>query len=127
MTQVLVDTSVWIRFLSGREPFASRLDALLEQEQVLAHDMVYGELLMGDSGRGPGRAALLKSYALLPRAHSIAHDEIIELVVSRRIHGLGIGWIDAHLLASTLVSGAALWTADESLRAVAQRLRIEWS
>src|SRR3954469_1133796 len=52
---VLVDTSVWIRFLAGRTPFATALDALLDQGEVLAHELVYGELLIGDRG---GRPAL---------------------------------------------------------------------
>jgi hypothetical protein len=40
---VLVDTSVWIRFLAGTEPYASELDRLLASDEVLGHDFVYGE------------------------------------------------------------------------------------
>ena len=40
---VLVDTSVWIRFLAGRAPFAAALDALLEKDEVLAHEFALGE------------------------------------------------------------------------------------
>nr|MBW4036397.1 type II toxin-antitoxin system VapC family toxin [Pseudomonadota bacterium] len=37
--------------------------------------------------------------------------------------GIGIGYIDAHLLASTLLTpDAALWTRDRRLHAAAQRL-----
>ena len=54
---VLVDTSVWIRFLAGREPFASALDALLDREEVLAHELVFGELLIGARR---SRSALLR-------------------------------------------------------------------
>jgi hypothetical protein len=53
---VLVHTSVWIRFLAGREPYASKLDGLLSNDEVLGHDFVYGELLIGDRG---GRDKLL--------------------------------------------------------------------
>lgn len=48
---VLVDTSVWIRFLAGRVPFAVGLDALLDRNEVLAHELVFGELLIGESRR----------------------------------------------------------------------------
>src|SRR5436309_456742 len=102
---VLVDTSVWIRFLAGRTPFAAGLDALLDQGEVLAHQLVYGELLIGDRG---GRPALLESYEKLVRAPSIPHDEVVELVRSRKLHGRGVGWIDVHLLASALVAGTLL-------------------
>lgn len=124
MARVLVDTSVWIRFLAGREPFATQLDELLEAKEVLAHELVFGELLIGDSGRGRSRSSMLQSFAKLPHAHAVTHGEVVELVVARRLGGQGIGWTDAHLLASALVSPARLWTADESLRRVAERLKI---
>jgi predicted nucleic acid-binding protein len=31
---VLVDTSVWIRFLANRAPYATELDQLLSQDEV---------------------------------------------------------------------------------------------
>ena len=60
--RVLVDTSVWIRFLSNRTPYAAQLEALLNQDDVSGHDFVYGELLIGDKG---GRKKLLARLALL--------------------------------------------------------------
>ena len=47
---VLVDTSVWIRFLSNRAPYAGELDGLLSRDEVSGHDFVFGELLIGDKG-----------------------------------------------------------------------------
>ena len=70
-------------------------------------DACHGELLIGDRG---GRPALLESYDKLVRVPSIAHGEVVELVRSRKLHGRGVGWIDVHLLASTLVAGTVLWT-----------------
>jgi predicted nucleic acid-binding protein len=37
------------------------------------------------------------------------------LVAEHRLYGLGIGWIDAHLIAAALLSDCALWTLDERL------------
>jgi hypothetical protein len=45
-------------------------------------------------------------------------------VERRRLHGLCIGWVDAHLLASALLSGAPLWTLDRRLAKVASTLKI---
>jgi predicted nucleic acid-binding protein len=53
---ILVDTSVWIRFLSNRARDAAGLDRLLSRDEVSGHDFVYGELLIGDKG---GRRELL--------------------------------------------------------------------
>jgi predicted nucleic acid-binding protein len=119
---VLVDTSVWIRALAGAAPFRSKLDRLIDREEILAHELIYGELLIGDAG---GRKALLESYSHVPYAPVIPHAEVAQLVRSRKLYGRGIGWSDAHLLASALVAGAQLWTADSPLAAIARELRIE--
>lgn len=118
---VLVDTSIWIRFLAGREPHASALDRLLADDQVLGHDLVYGELLIGDGGR---RGGLLAAHARIQRAGMVPHEDVVEFVKARRLHGRGIGWVDAHLLASTVVDRCTLWTADTSLAEVAVALRV---
>jgi predicted nucleic acid-binding protein len=119
---VLVDTSVWIRFLAGREPYARALDELLASDLVLSHDLVQGELLIG--ARGRARAELLEAYAEIHRACTVPHAEVVEFVEARRLHGRGIGWIDAHLLASTVVERCTLWTADASLADLAADLRV---
>jgi predicted nucleic acid-binding protein len=121
---VLVDTSVWIRFFSGTEPFASELDRLLSNEDVLAHDFVYGELLIGDRG---GRREFLATYSGMRHAAPLAHLEVAEFVRYRRIHGRGIGWIDAHLLPSALTEHSTLWTADRPLAAIAQDIGVAYS
>lgn len=118
---VLVDTSVWVRFLAGREPYATGLDELLSRDEVAGHDMVFGELLIGDRG---GRTKLLDSYARMRQSTTVPHDEVVEFVRRRRLLGRGVGWIDLHLLASAVVGRLELWTADRQLAAVAAELRI---
>lgn len=118
---VLVDTSVWIRFLANRSPWAEELDRLLGLDDVARHEMVQGELLIGDAG---GRARLLAAYAQLPQAATVAHDEVVAFAHARRLQGRGAGWIDVHLLASATVSRFTLWTADVRTAAVAAELGI---
>jgi predicted nucleic acid-binding protein len=118
---VLVDTSVWIRFLSGRAPFASELDRLLGADEVSGHELVYGELLIGETG---DRERLLADYRRIHQTPLVPHREVVGFVRTRRLHGRGIGWIDAHLLASALVGRMRLWTADVRLAAVATELGI---
>jgi hypothetical protein len=120
---VLVDTSVWVRFLSNREPYASGLDELLSRDEVAGHEMVYGELLVGDRG---GRARLLSIYGQMTQAKAVPHADVVEFVRVRRLLGRGIGWIDAHLLASTIAAGLQLWTADARLAAVAAELDVAY-
>jgi predicted nucleic acid-binding protein len=120
---VLVDTSVWIRFLANRAPYAAELEALLMREEVCGHAFVYGELLIGDVG---GRQQLLEDYALMHQAPVVPHPDVIAFVRGRRLHGRGIGWIDAHLLASALVGRMELWTADPRLAVLAGELGIAY-
>ena len=118
---VLVDTSVWIRFLSNRAPFSGRLDALLADDEVVGHAFVYGELLIGDKG---GRKALLGEYARMIQAPVVPHADVVTFVRERRLHGRGVGWVDVHLLASALVGRVRLWTVDPALAAVANELKV---
>jgi predicted nucleic acid-binding protein len=120
---VLIDTSVWIRFLANRMPYSAELDGLLERDEAAGHDLVYGELLIGNSG---GRSRLLNSYDLIHRVPAVGHAEVATFVRSHKLHGRGVGWIDAHLLASALVSDTPLWTADDHLARLAAEVGIAY-
>ena len=122
---VLVDTSVWIRFLVGREPFASGLDELLGRDEVVGHEMVFGELLIGDIGGG--RRNLLDAYAKMHQAATVAHQEVVEFVRERRLFGRGVGWTDVNILASAVVGGIQMWTADPRFCTLANELRVAYS
>jgi predicted nucleic acid-binding protein len=120
---VLVDTSVWIRFLSNRAPYAAELDALLSRDDVTGHEFVYGELLIGDKG---GRAALLAMYERMHQAITVAHPDVVAFVRDRGLHGRGVGWIDMHLLASALVGRLRGWSADPRFLDVARELGVAY-
>ena len=120
---ILVDTSVWIRFLSNQAPYAERLDALLDLGEVTGHELVYGELLVGDRG---GRAKLLASYEKMHQASLVPHGDVVAFVRARRLHGRGLGWVDVHLLASAIVGHLQLWTADQSFAALASEFGVAW-
>lgn len=111
---ILVDTSVWIDHLRTGDP---RLIELLEGGQVLAHPWVTGELALGHLSR---RGAVLSLLHNLPQATVATDTEVLTLIDSRHLFGLGIGYVDAHLLAATtLSSNARLWTRDKRLAAAA--------
>jgi predicted nucleic acid-binding protein len=118
---VLVDTSVWIHFLRDKAPYAAELSRLLSFDEVAGHELVAGELLIGDRG---GRQELLAAYDRIYRASTVPHTELLDFVRRRKLNGRGIGWIDVHLLASALVSHARLWTADARLEIVASELGV---
>lgn len=120
---VLVDTSVWLRFLAGRAPYMAELGQLLASDQVCGHELVYGELLIGDIG---GRQRVFDRYGRMRHAPLVPHPNIVEFVRSNKLHGRGIGWIDAHLLASALAGRMRLWTADPRFAIVADEWNIAY-
>lgn len=113
---ILADTSVWVDHLRRGLP---RLVELLEAGEVLCHPFVIGELACGNL---ENRRTILALLGKLPPATVAGHDEVLALIDVRRLSGRGIGWVDAHLLASTALTHCELWTRDKRLGAVAQEL-----
>ena len=110
---ILVDTSIWIaHFRIG----GSKLGDLLSQTSVMVHPFVMGELACGNLKH---RARILSDLEALPSAVSATHEEVLRLIEDRELWGLGIGWIDAHLIASALLSNCQFWTLDARLNRAA--------
>ncbi|WP_066527191.1 type II toxin-antitoxin system VapC family toxin [Sphingobium sp. EP60837] len=116
---ILVDTSVWIDHFRHDDPALARS---LDQRQVLSHPFVIGELALGSLRQ---RDLILEALRGLPSA-LVAHDDEVHAFIDRhRLFGLGIGYIDAHLLAATcLTPDACFWTRDKRLRAAASQLGV---
>jgi predicted nucleic acid-binding protein len=114
---ILVDTSVWLDHLrSGVQDLMAELD----RGTVLMHPFVLGELACGNLRN---RTSLLGLLGGLPSAVSATDAETLAFIERRALHGKGIGYLDAHLLASVqLTAGATLWTRDRRLRGVAESL-----
>lgn len=115
---MLVDTSVWIGHLRAG---SDRLKALLLDGQVLCHPFIVGELACGTLHN---RGEILNLLKALPDAQLLADEEVQSFLESRHLYGSGLGWVDAHLLASTLLTGCTLWTLDKPLRSAATALGI---
>lgn len=117
---VLVDTSIWVsHFRAG----SARLQALLLDAQVLAHDFVVGELACGNLN---ARKEILSFLRELPSAPVVSQWELLHFIESRRLAGRGVGFVDAHLLASAQLAGVPLWTSDSRLKRSAARLKLAY-
>ena len=96
--------------------------ARLTAREILGHPFVIGELAMGNLGNRP---VILRSLSQLPPAMKARDSEVLALIERERLFGLGIGFIDAHLLAATLLTDdARLWTRDRRLHEAAVRLGV---
>lgn len=106
----LVDTSAWIDHLRAAD---ARLSELLDENQVLVHPFVLGELACGTLRR---RSEILGHLRQLPQASLARDEEVHHLLEAHRLEGKGLGWIDLHLLASARLHGVDLLTHDQRLR-----------
>lgn len=115
---MLVDTSVWIDHLrNDREDLRARLEA----GDVVCHPFILGELACGTIRK---RDELLSLLAALSQVAVAEHDEVMQLLDTHQLMGKGLGWIDAHVLASARLAGVTLWTLDGPLKRAAQKLGV---
>ena len=116
---ILVDSSVWVDHLRLADPV---LIDLLGTHRIVTHPFVIGELALGSLRQ---RDLILGALRDLPKALVASDEEVHALIDRHALFGVGIGYVDAHLLAATLLTiGARLWTRDRRLRDVAVRLDI---
>jgi len=116
---ILFDTSVWVAHFAAK---TFDLGPFLSAQRVLMHDFVIGELSMALLAH---RATTIRDLQRLPSVTSVQNAEVLVLIESRKLYARGMGLIDAHLLASVLVTpGAELRTLDRRLATLAQDLII---
>ena len=122
LPRILVDTNVWIDHFRRAD---SELVFLLEEREVLIHPLIVGELACGNLQH---RAMLMEFLADLPECNLVDVPETVSLVNRRKLFGLGIGIVDAVLLAATMVTpNTLLWTRDRRLARIAAEAGIAFT
>ena len=118
---ILVDTSVWVDHLRSGE---HHLAELLLSARVLVHPHVIGEIALGSLR---DRANVLGLLRNLPRAQVSKDEDVLDLINLGQLFSCGIGYTDAHLLASVrAVPGTWLWTRDKRLFALAAEMALAY-
>lgn len=116
---VLVDTSVWIDHLRAGD---EALVDLLNRGVVCMHPLIIGELACGYL---KNRVQLISLWRDLPQVLVASDDEVMLFIEGHKLMGKGIGYVDMHLLAATLLSDdTRLWTRDKRLMGVAETLGV---
>lgn len=117
---VLVDTSVWVtHFREGNAGLAS----LLSGGKAMCHPLVIGELACGNLTK---RSEILSLLRALPSVIVAEHNEVIDFIGNKSLMGTGLGFIDMHLLTSSLLSRVTLWTFDKKLNHIATLLGLAY-
>ena len=117
---LLVDTSVWVRHLREGDP---GLEKLLNDEEVMCHPYIIGELACGNL---KNRNQVLFLLQLLPSATLASHEEILQFIEANQLMGKGLGYVDVHLSASAVLTGVQMWTYDRRLKEANEALGIRY-
>lgn len=119
---ILVDSAIWVDHLrKGDSVLASRLEAGL----VHTHTFIIGEIALGSLRQ---REKVLTALRGLPLVKVATDSEVHAFIEQQPLFSLGIGYVDAHLLAATrLTPGMRLWTRDRRLNDIATALGVAQS
>ena len=118
---ILADTNVWIKHF--KESDAELIDHL-NVGFVACHPFIVGELACGNLGN---RAEILELLQALPSSPVVETAEILEFIEKNALMGRGLGYVDIHLLASSIIGNVVLWTFDRRLHETATKLGVAYS
>jgi hypothetical protein len=110
---VLVDTSIWIDHFNRSD---SVLQFLLRDFDVAMHPFVLGELACGNFKNREVIFGLLNELPVVPR---VSDEEYFLFIEKNKLFGTGLGFVDVHLLASSLIAGSMIYTRDKNLLSAA--------
>lgn len=118
---LLIDTSVWIKFIDEDSDLLSNI---LAYPEVVTHPFVVDELAVGDTG---DRTEFLLALQTLEQLKAIDDPEVLRFLKEHKLQARGIGYIDCHLLASAVAdSNTKIWTLDRRFRTAANRLGVDY-
>jgi predicted nucleic acid-binding protein len=116
---ILADSTVWIDHFKSDNPL---ILSLINDDMLAIHPFVVGELALGSLGR---RTEVLADLDRLPAVLRATRAEVRMMIERDRLYGKGIGYVDAHLLASARITvNCQLWTRDKRLAALADQLGV---
>lgn len=116
--KILADTNVWVKFFrEGNDLFAG----MLEDDEILCHEIVLGEVAMGNL---KDRSAVLSDLSLLLRVPAVSFEEVFHMVESRQLWGRGVQWNDVCILAAALLADVKVWTFDKRMAEIARELGV---
>jgi predicted nucleic acid-binding protein len=118
---ILIDTGIWLDFWLERR-YTDALAKLLEDNVVLGHELVIEELALGYLGAPPVREEALRELTKLPMGPMAKLDEVVALVEQQRLAGKELNVVGAHLLASSRMANAQLWTRDRRTAEIAEAM-----
>ena len=112
---VVLDTSVWIEFFKGNEPYYKVVQNLIEARSVSAIEPIFGELLQGAMNKRE-IATIKKFWEYLTKLEELGlFIKAGELAYKEKLVSKGIKLIDAAIIFATINNDCMLWTLDKKI------------
>jgi predicted nucleic acid-binding protein len=117
---VIVDTSIWVdHFNNG----CRELELLLNDNKVTLHPFIIGELACGTIRN---RKLILSFLNALPIVPVLTSPEYFTFIECNKLTGLGLGFVDIHILGSAVLVGKKIYTRDKALLNAAEKLGVRY-
>jgi predicted nucleic acid-binding protein len=117
---IIVDTSVWVDHFSKG---CSELEVLLNDNKVTLHPFIIGELACGTIRN---RKLILSFLNALPTVPVLTSSEYFTFIESNKLTGLGLGFVDIHILGSAVLIGKEIFTRDKALLHASEKLGVRY-
>ena len=112
---ILVDTSIWIEFFRGNEPYFTKLKEIIESSDVLAHEVVFGELLQGCKNKTEFNFILEYWESLSNIVSNGSFIQAGKLSFEDKHLYKGLGIIDSILINEARQKNLKIWTLDKRI------------
>lgn len=112
---ILPDTSIWVEFLRGHQPYFDQVSDLLDNGEVAALSPIFGELLQGTKTDGE-RSTILGFWYNPP--HLPEHGLFLRAgAESGRNNWMdkGVGLIDSVIIVAARETASFVWSLDKKL------------
>jgi predicted nucleic acid-binding protein len=118
---IIIDTSIWVEFLRGNQPFFDQVGKLLAKGEVASISPIFGELLQG--AKNNRERAVITGFW-----DNIVHLPENELFIragaeSGRNNWMnkGVGLIDGMIIVAARETSSFVWSLDKKLLGLLKR------
>jgi predicted nucleic acid-binding protein len=112
---VLVDTSVWVEFFRGKQPYLDHIGDLIARNEIITISPIFGELLQGAKDNRE-QSIIMDFWNSLPKPDE-SGMVIRAGALSGRSHWInkGVGLIDAMIIVASRETSSFVWSLDKKL------------
>lgn len=124
---IIADTSIWIEFLKGNDPYFKKFISLIEQNKILGIECIFSELLQGSKNKRE-RSIILNYWNNIPKIDESGIWIRAGLISSeKKFLSKGIGLIDTVIFSVGNETDSKIWTLDKKLKnAIPKQLQFDF-